>query len=314
MSEGQDGVLLLTQPQPPGLFAAALGALLPGVPVWEHAADADPARVAAVLAWRLKAGMVAPYPNLRLVCATAAGVEKITDAPDLAPHVHVMRVVDPLVNTGLAQYVLLMALRHLRALPLFEAQQRAHDWTRHRPPDPYSVTAAVLGLGEAGRTIAAALQVAGFDVCGWSRSPKALPGIATFAGRAGLAAALHDARYVVCALPLTGETRGLLDRRTLSLLPRGAYVINVARGGHVVESDLLALLDEGHLDGAALDVQETEPLPRESPLWDHPRITITPHIAAQASVASVAAQFAANWQRLVRGESLVNVVDRARGY
>jgi glyoxylate/hydroxypyruvate reductase A len=314
MNDGKAGVLLLTQPQAPELFAQALAPLLPGVPIWEDAAAADPASVAAVLAWRLQAGMVTPYSNLRLVCATAAGVEKITDAPDLAPQVQVMRVVDPLVNTGLAQYVLLMALRHLRALPLFEAQQRAHDWTRHRPPDPYSVTAAVLGLGEAGRTVASALQVAGFNVRGWSRSPKSLPGIATFAGAAGLADALRDARYVVCVLPLTGATRGLLDRRTLSLLPRGAYVINVARGGHVVEADLLALLDAGHLDGAALDVQETEPLPADSPLWGQPRVTITPHIAAQASVASVATQFAANWYRLVRGESLVNVVDRARGY
>jgi glyoxylate/hydroxypyruvate reductase A len=314
MSDGRTGILLLTQPQAPELFATALAPLLPGVPIWEHAAGADSANVAAVLAWRLKPGLVAPYSNLRLVCATAAGVEKITDAPDLAPHVQVMRVVDPLVNTGLAQYVLLMALRHLRALPLFEAQQRAHDWTRHRPPDPFSVTAAVLGLGAAGRAVAQALQVAGFDVCGWSRSPKALPGITTFAGAAGLAAALRDARYVVCALPLTGETRGLLDRRTLSLLPRGAYVINVARGGHVVEDDLLALLDDGHLAGAALDVQETEPLPVDSPLWEHPKVTITPHIAAQASVASVATQFAANWRRLARGEPLVNVVDRARGY
>lgn len=307
-------VLLLTEPQAPALFAEALRPLLPDVAVWEEAADCNPARVEAVLAWRLQPGMVAPYRNLRLVCATAAGVEKIIDAPDLAPYVQVMRVVDPLVNTGLAQYVLLMALRELRALPLYESQQRAHEWTRHRPPDPYAVTAAVLGLGEAGRTIAHALQVAGFNVRGWSRSPKTLDGMATFHGAAGLAPCLREAGYVVCALPLTTATRGLLDRRTLSLLPRGAYVINVARGGHLVEADLLALVDEGHLAGAALDVQQAEPLPAESPLWDHPRVTITPHIAAQASVASVAAQFAQNWLRLQRGEPLVSVVDRTRGY
>jgi glyoxylate/hydroxypyruvate reductase A len=307
-------VLLLTQPQDPALFAAALSPLLPGTTIWSHRAAADPARVEAVLAWRLEPGMVAPYRNLRLVCATAAGVEKITDAPDLRADVQVMRVVDPLVNVGLAQYVLLMALRHLRTLPLFEAQQRAHDWTRHRPLDPYSRTACVLGLGEAGRTIAAALQVAGFNVCGWSRSPKVLPGIAMFDGREGLDACLARANYLVCALPLTPATRGILNRTTLSRLPRGAYVINVARGSHIVEADLLALLDAGHLAGAALDVQETEPLPVDNPLWSHPLVTITPHIAAQASVETVAMQFAENWRRMRRGEPLANLVDRERGY
>ena len=225
-----------------------------------------------------------------------------------------MRTVDPLVNIGIAQYVLLMALRHVRALPLFEAQQRARSWTRHRPPDPYSITAGVLGMGEAGRAVAALLQAAGFAVAGWSRTPKELPGIAMTFGADGLAACVRRANVLVCTLPLTQDTRRLLDRRLLERLPAGAYVINVARGGHLVETDLLALLDAGRLAGAALDVQETEPLPADSPLWHHPRVTLTPHIAAQASVASVVTQFADNWLRLRAGQPLVNVVDRSRGY
>ena len=314
MSDRKAGVLLLTQPQAPELFSAALASLLPGVPIWADTADADPEHVAAILAWRLKAGMVAPYANLRLVCATAAGVEKITDAPDLAPHVAVMRVVDPLVNTGLGQYVLLMAWRHLRALALFEAQQRAHDWTRHRPPDPYSVTGTVLGLGEAGRTIAHALQVAGFDVRGWSRSPKTLAELTTFAGAAGLAPALRDVQYVVCALPLTAETRGLLDRRTLSLLPRGAYVINVARGGHLVEADLVPALDSGQLSGAVLDVFREEPLPPNHPFWRHPRILVTPHIAAETHPPTAAGIIGNAIRRFEAGLPVANVVDLSRGY
>lgn len=307
-------VLLLTQPQQPELFSGVLRDLLPDVTIWERADESDASAVEAILAWRLKPGTAGRYPNLRLVCATAAGVEKITDMPDLHPGVHVMRVVDPLVNTGLAQYVLLMALRHLRALSMFEAQQRAHDWTRHRPADPFTVTAGILGMGEVGRTVAHALQVAGFDVCGWSRSPRSVPGLDVSSGANGLAATLQRSNYLICALPLTDATRDILDRRTLSLLPRGAYVINVARGGHLVEDDLICLIDAGHLSGAALDVQQVEPLPRESPLWDHPAITITPHIAAQASVESVASQFAENWKRLRAGQPLVNVIDRARGY
>ena len=307
-------ILLLTQPQPPALFAEALRPLLPGATIWEDAAHADPERVEAIVAWRLPPGTAGRYPNLRLVCATAAGVEKITDDPGLAPDVAVMRVVDPLVNLGIAQYVLLMALRHVRELPRYEAQQRQHGWIRHRPADPYTMTAGILGIGEAGRTVATLLQAAGFNVVGWSRTPRMIPGIATTAGEGGLTDCLSRADILVCTLPLTAATRGLLDRRTLGLLPAGAYVINVARGGHLVETDLLALLDAGHLAGAALDVQETEPLPAGSPLWDHPRLTITPHIAAQASVATVSEQFAHNWLRLCAGEPLVNTIDRQRGY
>jgi len=307
-------ILLLTRPQPPELFSEALRTMLPGETLWESADAADATAVEAIIAWQLKPGVLSRYPNLRLICATAAGVEKITAMPDLRDNVMVMRVVDPLVNTGLAQYVLLMALRHMRSLQLFEAQQRAHDWTRHRPPDPYSLTAGILGMGEVGRTVAAALQIAGFNVRGWSRTPKNVPGIAMSDGADGLRSCLTQSNYLVCALPLTPQTRGLLNRDTLAMLPRGAYVINVARGGHVVEPDLVALLDSGHLGGAALDVQDTEPLPQASPLWDHPAITITPHIAAQASVATVSAQFAANWQRLRAGRSLVNVIDGTLGY
>jgi glyoxylate/hydroxypyruvate reductase A len=307
-------VLLLTRPQPPELFAGLLRDMLPAETIWESADEADPSRVEAIIAWQLKPGTLARYPNLRLVCATAAGVEKITAMPDLRAGVRVMRIVDPLVNTGMAQYVLLMALRHMRMLPLFEAQQRAHDWTRHRPPDPYTMTAGILGMGEVGRTIAAALRSAGFNVCGWSRTPKEVPGIEVFYGEEGLPGCLGLSNYLVCALPLTGQTRGILDRAALAKLPKGAYVINVARGGHLVERDLVALLDAGHLGGAALDVQQIEPLRPESPLWDHPAIAITPHIAAQASVATVCAQFADNWGRLRAGQPLLNVIDRARGY
>ena len=181
-------VLLLTKPQPPALFAAELRGRLPGERIWEAADAALPAAVEAIIAWQLKPGMLERYPNLRLICATAAGVEKITDVPDLRDDVMVMRVVDPLVNTGIAQYVLLMALRHMRGLQRFEVQQRAHDWTRHRPPDPFTLTAGILGMGEVGRTVAAALQVAGFNVCGWSRAATEIPGIAMSHGSDGLRA------------------------------------------------------------------------------------------------------------------------------
>ena len=307
-------VLLLTRPQPPELFAGPLRDALPGVDIWESAETAVDARVEAIIAWRLKPGACEHYPNLKLLCATAAGVEKLTVDPTLGDDVRVMRIVDPMVNLGIAQYVALMALRHVRQLPLYAQQQRTHDWIRHRPVDPHTVTVGILGLGEAGRTIARVLHAVGFKLVGWSRTSKALPGIESFAGDEGFDACLARSDILVCALPLTEATRGLLDRSTLLKLPGGAYVINVARGGHVIESDLVSLLDAGHLSGAALDVQETEPLPAEDPLWEHPKIVITPHIAAQASIETVATQFVANFQRLQAGQPLVNLIDRQRGY
>ena len=307
-------ILLLTRPQEPAAFAAALATALPGETVWTDAAGIDPDAVEAVIAWRLHTDTYARYRNLRLVCATAAGVEKVLPPPALRGRIRVMRVVDPMVNLGMAQYVLAMALRHVRALPLFETQQRQRAWIRHRPPEPYSLTAAVLGMGEAGRAIAALLHAAGFQVAGWSRTGRKVEHIETYAGSAGLEACLSRADLLVCALPLTPETTGLLDRRTLGMLPAGAYVINVARGGHLVEEDLVALVSTGAIAGAALDVQGTEPLPEDSPLWDQPGITITPHIAAQAGVDTVVAQFASNWQRYRAGAPLANLVDPSLGY
>lgn len=308
------GILLLTRPQAPELFEGPLRDALPDVDIWTESDQAADERVTAILAWRLKPGTAARYPNLRLVCATAAGVEKLTDDPGLDANVQVMRIVDPLVNVGIAQYVLLMALRHVRALPLYAQQQREHAWIRHRAADPYAITAGILGLGEAGRVVARLLHGAGFNLVGWSRTPKALRDVECYAGEDGLQGCLARADVLVCALPLTASTHGLLARRTLSQLPAGAYVINVARGGHLVEADLLALIDSGHLAGAALDVQETEPLPIDSPLWDHPKIVVTPHIAAQAGIAAIVAQFAANWRRMESGQSLANVIDRSLGY
>ncbi len=307
-------ILLSTRPQPPEWFAPLIRDALPGVTVWESADDAIDDEVEAIVAWRLKSGTCARYPNLKLLCATAAGVEKLTCDPTLRDDVAVMRIVDPMVNLGIAQYAVLMALHHARSMPLYAAQQRAHDWTRHRPVDPYAMTAGILGLGEAGQAVARLMLAAGFNVVGWSRTAKSLPGIESFAGDDALDACLAGSDILVCTLPLTAATTGLIDRARLSRLPRGAYVINVARGDHLVEADLVAAIDNGHIAGAALDVQQTEPLPADSLLWDHPKIVVTPHIAAQAGVETVVDQFVANWKRLSRGEPLVNVIDRALGY
>ena len=195
-----------------------------------------------------------------------------------------------------------MALRHARSLALYEAQQREHVW-RREPAGAVSARVAVLGMGAMGSAIARLLEAVGFQVRGWSRSADR-----------PLAELLSTSEMVVCALPLTAQTRGLLDAVAFSCMPRGSYLINVARGEHVVEEDLLAAVRSGHLAGAALDVQCHEPMADDDPLWDVPGITITPHIAAQSSPGTIATQFLDGLQRARRGEPPLNCVDRGRGY
>ena len=296
--------LLLTDPMPAGYFTKAILAIAPDVDLIEYRRDMTDAELAAidvVLGWRFPAGVAARLPNLQWVCSVAAGVEKLL-VPELAPGVVVSRIVDAEQAEGIAQFVVLMALRHARGLVAYEALQRSHDW-RRQPVAAVRSRVAVLGMGTMGGAVARLLNGVGFDVTGWSRHTGG-----------PLDALLATSDVVVCALPLTVETDGLLDARTLALMPAGAYLINIARGAHVVEKDLIAAVRSGHLSGAALDVQRHEPMLADDPLWDVPGITITPHIAAQSSPATIAAQFIEGLRCVQRGEVPPQVVDRLRGY
>lgn len=285
-------------------LAAAIGRHGPGlrlIPFSRELDDAALAEVEIVLGWRLPPGLVARLPKLRWVCSSAAGVEKLL-VPELPPQLPVTRIVDPDQALGIAQYVALMALRHARELPLYEAQQRERQW-RRRPMAAARHHVAVLGWGEIGQAVARPLEALGFEVEGWRRSTGAQ-----------LHQVLARSAIVVDTLPLTPETAGLLDAAAFAAMPRGGYLINIARGGHVVEADLIAALRSGQLAGAALDVQQHEPLPPDDPLWQAPGLTITPHIAAQSSWETVARQFCEALDCWRRGEPLPHRVDRSRGY
>ena len=296
--------LLLTHPLPAKVFADAVHAIEPQLPLLEYQpglADAELADVQAVLGWRFPDGVATRLPRLRWVCSVGAGVDKLL-VPELAPQVQVSRIVDAEQADGIAQFVALMALRHARNLPLYETQQRMKQWTR-QPIGALRCHVGVLGMGAVGSAVARLLQALGFQVTGLSRH----------SGQS-LQAVLGGSDIVVCALPLTAQTTGLLDARAFAQMPRGSYLVNIARGAHVVEAHLIDAVRSGHLAGAALDVQQREPLPADDPLWDVPGITITPHIAAQSSPQTIAGQFVQGWRCLQRGESPHNLVDRSRGY
>ena len=297
-------ILLLTHPMPAAPFAAAIRALAPEHALIEYRPDLDAATLAGidvVRGWQMPRGVAAKMPKLRWVCAVAAGVDKLL-VEDLAEGVPVSRIIDVEQAEGIAQFVVMMALRHARALPLYEAQQRERQWKRN-PIAAVRSKVAVLGTGAMGSVVVRLLGAVGFEARGWSRA-SAEP----------LESVLSTSDIVVCALPLTTQTEGLLNAQAFAAMPRGSYLINIARGGHVVEADLIDAVRSGQLAGAALDVQRHEPMPADDPLWTVPGITITPHIAAQPSTTTIAMQFVDGLRCVADGLPPPQAVDRARGY
>jgi D-3-phosphoglycerate dehydrogenase/glyoxylate/hydroxypyruvate reductase A len=307
-------ILVMTAPLPAAQYVDPLRAIAGDVPVWTPEEPHDRAAVEAILAWRMKPGVLVQYPNLRVLCAVAAGVDKLLKAGDIPPLVPVTRVVDPHQCQQIAQYVVGVTLRFTRDLPRYAEQQARALWERHRTRPASACRIGVLGLGSVGQGIANAFMPLGYPVAGWSRSARPLAGVTTHAGELGLAALLAHTDVLVCALPLTEFTRGLLRRETLAQLPRGAYVINVGRGEQMVEADLRALLDEGHLAGAALDVFEREPPPADNWVWSHPKVLATPHIAGEVSREVVAKQTLEALRLARAGLPQPRAVDRSAGY
>jgi glyoxylate/hydroxypyruvate reductase A len=278
----------------------------------------DPAEVAYACAWQAPRGVLAGLPNLRAIFSLGAGVDHILRDPTL-PSVPVVRIVDPDLTMRMTEYVVLHVLLHHRRYRLYDAQQRGRIWREHEQPPASEVAVGVMGLGVLGRDAAQALARLGFRTAGWSRTPKALAGIETFHGSDGLDAFLHRTEILVCLLPATPVTLGVLRLKLLRKLKRdgaagGAYLINAGRGALQIDADILAALDEGSLAGATLDVFADEPLPETSALWAHPNITITPHNAAASDPRALVANILRQIDRFESGLPLEHVIDRAAGY
>jgi glyoxylate/hydroxypyruvate reductase A len=221
---------------------------------------------------------------------------------------------DVLLTSAMAEWVLLNVLRFHRQDPEYRALQQRKEWLELSAPSTAERRIGILGIGELGSASARILGSLGFPVMGWSRSAKTLADVQTFHGTGGLMAMAAKTDILICLLPLTPETRGVLNTKLLSALPRGAYVINGARGGHMVAEDMLAALDSGHIAGAALDVFEPEPLPTESRFWSHPKVFLTPHAASITIPSSVAPQVVENIHNMRAGRPLINLVDFSLGY
>ena len=251
--------------------------------------------------------------KMKAVFAFSAGVGHLLALSNLPRDVPLIRLEDAGMAGQMVRYVLAATLRFAQRLDRYAMQQRKHEWRQLEPRAPQSIQVGVLGLGAIGIRIAHALVAQGFTVRGFSRTQKSIDGVQCFCG-ADFNAFLNGLDVLVNVVPLTADTRGILDRRTLSLLADGAHLVNVARGPHLVEQDLLALLDAGKLSGATLDVFEQEPLPRDHPFWTRPEIAITPHISGVTLPDEAVTQIAAKIRMLERGLPVTGVVDRDRGY
>ena len=266
------------------------------------------------LIWASPDRMLHDLPNLQVVFSLGAGVDHLM-GPEVPAHLPLVRMVDPALTEGMVEYVVYQVLRHHRHMPAYDRQQRNAEWIVHGQQRPGDRRIGILGLGQLGSACARALHGLGFDVAGHVRTPRASDEpIAVFAGDEELAPFLERTDILVCLLPLTEATRDILDRRIFAQLPPGAVLINAARGGHLVEEDLLLALGEGRLAHAVLDVFRSEPLPAGHPFWSHPHITVTPHAASLTNPVTGAHQVAAGIRAHRAGEPLPNQVDRTRGY
>jgi glyoxylate/hydroxypyruvate reductase A len=292
----------------------ALQAQVPSLKVLHSSAVADPAEIHYALVWKPPVGFFAPMKNLRLIVNLGAGVDSLLRREDLPAGIPITRLTDPQMARMMAGYVLFAVLRHARDIPQFEQSQRESKWVYRHPRSPEDVSMAVLGLGQLGAKAAFELQRQGFKVSGWSRQPKQIEGVACSSGMEALDGVIGAADILVLMLPLTPETRGILDRTRLENLKPGAAFINVARGELVDQVALTELLASGHIGAATLDAFAQEPLPAGDPLWSMPNVLITPHLASVALPASSAEQIGVNILRVSKGEAPEHVIDPARGY
>ncbi|MDP2699289.1 glyoxylate/hydroxypyruvate reductase A [Thalassospira sp.] len=309
---------------PPKILIAAAGAddrwkkamveRLTDAKIFTQHENYDPATITHALLWKQPQGMLKSLTGLQAIFSLGAGVDHVLATPSLPTDVPVIRLQDAGMADQMVQYHLYAALHFMRDFDIYARQQAKADWIQHDVARISHCRVGVMGLGALGAAVATALTRLGFAVSGWSRTMKAIDGITTFAGSETLNEFLGQCDILICLLPRTPETEGVLNGNSLSHLPKNAAVINAARGAIIVEADLLRLLDTGHLRGAFLDVAATEPLPENHPFWDHPKIRITPHIAAETRIEESVDQIADNIARMTRGETPSGLVDRMSGY
>jgi len=306
-------LLYKSEPERGRIWRALLAEHLPQLEFRTWPDVGQPEDIRYLVAWEPSAELLESLPNLELLFSVGAGIDHM-DVARVPDQVGIVRMIDPALTQSMSEYVVMAVLAlHRNLLDYIDAQRRGR-WA------PQGIVAArerrigIMGLGNLGLAAIDALRQFGFDLAGWSRTPRTIDGVDCFAGSGSLAAFLGRTDILVCLLPLTEKTRGILCRRTFTMLPSGAGVINVGRGGHLVEPDLLSALEDGSVGAAVLDVFEEEPLAAGHPFWSHPRIVITPHRASHTGAMTGGQALLGNLRRHLAGEPMHGLVRRELGY
>ncbi|MFZ3351526.1 MAG: glyoxylate/hydroxypyruvate reductase A [Xanthobacteraceae bacterium] len=306
-------LLLAPQPGTDDVWRRAFAAAMPELEVCVWPEVGDPAAIDIAAVGAMPPGALAKFSNLRLILSLTAGVDTLLSDPGL-PNVPLARTADPDGDTMMNETALLHVLRHHRYMPDYLAAQQRGEWIRRPIKAARERPVGILGLGSVGLAIATTLAGVGFPVAGWVRQPRTVDGIEIFSGAEKFNAFLARSEILLNLLPLTPQTHGIINAAAFKALPKDAAFINLGRGDHVVEADLIAVLDSGHLAEATLDVYPVEPLPKDSPLWRHPKITVMPHVARRLVPEEVARRICAVIRDFRAGTPLAQAVDRKRGY
>lgn len=302
-------VLYLSDPERGAVFARQFAELLPDLPFYQGQAP-DPTHVTHVITWTVPEDLMRNYPNLRMIFSVGAGVDQF-DLAGLPEHLQVVRMIEPGLDEQMREYVTMAVLGLHRGLPHYLEQQRSHIWQGHRNLPAAARRVGVLGLGQLGKAVLEALRPFGFALSGWSRSPRQIDGVSCYTD---MNLFQKDLDIVVCLLPLTDHTHGILNSAFFAGLSRGAGLVQVGRGRQLDQKALLAAMDSGQISAAWLDVTDPEPLGADDPLWQHPGVVITPHIACQTRPEDAARHVIAAIKAQVSGDPILGLVDRAKGY
>jgi len=304
--------LYKSEPSRGAIWQRMFAEYLPDLPfrIWPDVGNK--ADITYIGAWTLPSDLQ-DYTNLQVLFSVAAGVDQL-DIEQIPDHVPLIRMLEPGLTAGMVEYVTMAVLALHRGMPAYLDRQRQKVWKSGPSRRPGASRVGVMGLGVLGCAVLSALAPFGFPLSGWSRSRREIAGVKCFAGVETLPTFLGNCDILICLLPLTPETEGALNATLFDALPAGAGLINVGRGGHLVEADLIAALESHHLSAAVLDVFDAEPLPAENPLWSHPQIWLTPHIASMTQPEGGAEAVIANIRAYRRGEPMTGVVERHRGY
>jgi glyoxylate/hydroxypyruvate reductase A len=293
-------------------LVSRLRSIQPNIDVRVWPEDGEKSEIDFAVTWKHPPGELKNYPNLKAISSYGAGVDHIISDPYLPKNIPIARIIDEKLIHDVKEYVIAVVLSHRRHLAAYWENQKVKKWSPLQMNQANTI--GILGLGQIGGHIAESFIQLGFHVCGWDQKPKQIQGVQLFQGAEQLDQLLSIVDYLICSLPLTPETRNILNEKTFGKLKKNAYVINVGRGEHLVEEDLIKAIEKDRVSGACLDVFRSEPLQTDHPFWSHPKITVTPHIAGITDPNAVASQIFENYQRITKGKEPIHTIDIQLGF